>query len=272
MKTLIGIFLIGHLIADFLLQSATMAELKKERKKYWIGHSVIYAVIFIVLSFVCLTPKFAAIYSGTIAITHCIVDLLRIIIDKKTTNKPKIQFVLFVVDQIIHISIIFVLYFLLNLNTHFSKFYCKLIAFSNFSNIVLYILLFLSITNPSAVFVKKLLNMLFTTDEVKKQSPTSSNKKKQDKKTTGQKDDEQNDNETNDNQNIGFTIGILERVIIAVLLLCNQYSAIGLVLTAKSIARFKQLEKRDFAEKYLIGTLASLLISLIATIIIEKLL
>ena len=99
MKTLIGIFLIGHLIADFLLQSATMAELKKERKKYWIGHSVIYAVIFIVLSFVCLTPKFAAIYSGTIAITHCIVDLLRIIIDKKTTNKPKIQFVLFVVDR-----------------------------------------------------------------------------------------------------------------------------------------------------------------------------
>lgn len=271
MKNLIAIFLIGHLIADFLLQSANMAELKKEKKRYWIGHSAIYAAIFIVLSFVCLRPKFAIIYASIIAITHCIVDLLRIILDKKSTNKPQLQFTLFVIDQIIHISIVIALCFLLNLDGHISGFYCKLIEFSNFSNIVLYSLVFLSLTNPSAVLVKKLLNMLFAKDEDKEQIQTSSSKK-QDKKQTAPKGTEQEDNETNDNPNIGFTIGILERVITAVLLLCNQYSAIGLVLTAKSIARFKQLEKRDFAEKYLIGTLTSLLISLLAIIIIEKLL
>lgn len=271
MKNLIAIFLIGHLIADFLLQSANMAELKKKKKRYWIGHSLIYAAIFIILSFVCLTPKTAAIYAIIIAITHFIVDHLRIILDKKSANKPQIQFILFVIDQIIHISIVIVLCFLLNLDAHISSFYSKLVEFSNFTNIVLYSLLFLTLTNPTAVFVKKLLNMLFAKDEVKEKIKTSSNKK-QDKKTTFQKVDEQDDNGTSDNPNIGFTIGILERVITAVLLLCNQYSAIGLVLTAKSIARFKQLEKRDFAEKYLIGTLTSLLISLIATIIIEKLL
>lgn len=181
------------------------------------------------------------------------------------------QFTLFVIDQIIHISIVIALCFLLNLDGQISGFYCKLIEFSNFSNTVLYSLLFLSLTNPSAVLVKKLLNMLFAKDEDKEQIQTSSSKK-QDKKQTAPKGTEQEDNETNDNPNIGFTIGILERVITAVLLLYNQYSAIGLVLTAKSIARFKQLEKRDFAEKYLIGTLTSLLISLLATIIIEKLL
>ncbi|HOD90893.1 MAG TPA: DUF3307 domain-containing protein, partial [Thermotogota bacterium] len=34
------------------------------------------------------------------------------------------------------------------------------------------------------------------------------------------------------------------------------------ILTAKSLARFKQLNDRDFAEYYLIGTLFSVLIAL----------
>ncbi|MBP3701451.1 MAG: hypothetical protein J6I64_06150 [Lachnospiraceae bacterium] len=57
----------------------------------------------------------------------------------------------------------------------------------------------------------------------------------------------------------GSVIGKLERLIIALLVLANQWGAIGFVLTAKSIARYKQIgeDKNDFAEKYLIGTLAS---------------
>jgi len=40
-------------------------------------------------------------------------------------------------------------------------------------------------------------------------------------------------------------------------------------LTAKSVARFKQLEDRDFAEKYLIGTLTSLALALIAAVAVK---
>lgn len=138
MKTFIEIFLIGHIVADFLLQSATMAELKKEKVKYWIRHSAIYAAIFFILSFVCLTPKFAIIYSGTIALTHCIVDHLRIILDKKTAEKPKIQFISFILDQIIHISVIFSFYFFLELNIHSSNLYYKLSKLTNFSIIIQY--------------------------------------------------------------------------------------------------------------------------------------
>ena len=69
--------------------------------------------------------------------------------------------------------------------------------------------------------------------------------------------------------NAGTVIGILERIITAVLILCGQYSAVGLVLTAKSVARFKQLEDRDFAEKYLIGTLTSLALALIAAVAVK---
>lgn len=38
----------------------------------------------------------------------------------------------------------------------------------------------------------------------------------------------------------------------------SQYSAIGLVLTAKSIARYDKIShEQDFAEYYLLGTLLS---------------
>ena len=83
------------------------------------------------------------------------------------------------------------------------------------------------------------------------------------------KNEEPNNNLGN---NAGSIIGKLERIITAILLLGNQYSVIGLVLTAKSIARFKQLEDKDFAEKYLIGTLLSLSISLILTLLIKYIL
>lgn len=55
----------------------------------------------------------------------------------------------------------------------------------------------------------------------------------------------------------GPWIGVLERLLVFQLAGAGQWSAIGWVLTAKSIARFKELEDRCFAEHYLVGTLAS---------------
>jgi len=56
----------------------------------------------------------------------------------------------------------------------------------------------------------------------------------------------------------GKVIGVFERAIIVPLVFVEAYEAIGLVLAAKSIARFEQLKDRKFSEYYLIGTLASL--------------
>ncbi|MHA1213937.1 MAG: hypothetical protein ACTSR2_05390 [Candidatus Hodarchaeales archaeon] len=67
----------------------------------------------------------------------------------------------------------------------------------------------------------------------------------------------------------GIFVGVLERMIILTLGLLNQYGAISFVFLAKSMARFKQLEKRDFAEYYLIGTLSSFFIALIIAILAQ---
>lgn len=61
----------------------------------------------------------------------------------------------------------------------------------------------------------------------------------------------------------GRAIGALERALTLTLVLLGQYTAIGLIIAAKSLARLKALEDREFAEYFLVGTLASLLLALL---------
>ncbi|WP_455464982.1 hypothetical protein [Candidatus Hodarchaeum mangrovi] len=69
----------------------------------------------------------------------------------------------------------------------------------------------------------------------------------------------------------GIFVGILERAIVLTLSLLNQFGAISFVFLAKSMARFKQLEQRDFAEYYLIGTLTSFFIALLGGVLAQAL-
>ena len=61
----------------------------------------------------------------------------------------------------------------------------------------------------------------------------------------------------------GRIIGVLERAVALTLVLLGQYGALGLLVAAKALARFRALDDRDFAEYFLIGTLASLLHALV---------
>jgi hypothetical protein len=61
---------------------------------------------------------------------------------------------------------------------------------------------------------------------------------------------------------VGLVIGVIERLLIVTLVLAHAEAAIGLVVAAKTLARFKQLDDRSFAEYYLLGTLASVGIAL----------
>lgn len=61
----------------------------------------------------------------------------------------------------------------------------------------------------------------------------------------------------------GATIGGLERWLVLVLGLAGQWGAVALVVGAKSIARFEDLKRRPFAEYFLVGTLASVLVAVV---------
>ncbi len=65
----------------------------------------------------------------------------------------------------------------------------------------------------------------------------------------------------------GTAIGCLERALTLTFVLVGQYEALALILAAKSVARFEELKRREFAEYYLIGTLSSMVFAMLVGII-----
>jgi hypothetical protein len=62
--------------------------------------------------------------------------------------------------------------------------------------------------------------------------------------------------------NTGRIIGLLERIFVFLFVLLNQFAAIGFILAAKGVTRFRDFESRTFAEYVLIGTLISALLAM----------
>ncbi|MCL2141676.1 MAG: hypothetical protein FWH46_02190, partial [Methanimicrococcus sp.] len=82
----------------------------------------------------------------------------------------------------------------------------------------------------------------------------------------------QRTSDTNENEPIlgaGSVIGTLERLLMGIFIGIGQFAAVGLIMTAKSVARYDRISKNSqFAEYYLIGTLYSILVTVIAYILL----
>ncbi len=69
----------------------------------------------------------------------------------------------------------------------------------------------------------------------------------------------------------GKIIGILERSFYYFLILSNNFGGIAIIIALKSLARFKELDKKRFAEYFLIGSLLSLAAAAVPATIIRLL-
>lgn len=70
--------------------------------------------------------------------------------------------------------------------------------------------------------------------------------------------------------NAGKWIGIVERTIILIFVLQNEYSAIGLLVAAKGIIRFNEKDRPEIKTEYLvIGTLMSIGLAIITGLVIK---
>jgi hypothetical protein len=72
-----------------------------------------------------------------------------------------------------------------------------------------------------------------------------------------------------DPERMGGTIGVLERLLIVALVPGGGPSAVGFVVAAKTLARFKKLDKKRFAERYLLGTMASVTIAVVSALVAQ---
>lgn len=117
-------------------------------------------------------------------------------------------------------------------------------SYPTISLLIIFIIFILLLVYPSNMLIKKVLEKKFLKKDKKCCIPCSSEKENHDDKT-------------------GRTIGTFERLLYFIGIYFNNWTLITIVVAIKSIARYSKLDNKEFAEKFLIGTLISLLISLV---------
>lgn len=247
------LMLIGHLLGDFYFQSAKTAAQKDEKWSELMKHCVMYSlcVFFVFLPFF---GHNMLILFSFLSISHLIIDVCKAFILRRIKGKKGCfknvkwsnykQTNSFIYDQIAHLLCIMgvFLYFrfseaslepILFLGNRDSSFEIPL------SVLISWIAGLLLIGKPASVAIRIILNPF---------KPDGENLESVDSKEL----------QENGIINAGSWIGIFERFIMLVFLSLNQFSAIGFVLTAKSIARYKRItDDPKFSEYYLLGTLLS---------------
>ena len=71
--------------------------------------------------------------------------------------------------------------------------------------------------------------------------------------------------DTSDTHRAGWIIGWLERLVLALGIAAQRWEILAAVIALKSVARFKELNEKRFAEYFLIGSLFSFLWAILIT-------
>ncbi|MGT2928840.1 DUF3307 domain-containing protein [Streptococcus dentasini] len=217
---LLTLTLLAHFLADFQWQSQRMADQKSYSIQALAQHLIIVAIP-LLLCFI-LDPQ-AGDYFLLVWLSHVIIDSAKFYF-LPNMRKPSWQQAVFVGDQILHYLAIFLIYLWL-------KPAATLLISQNSELIRLGLFLTL-ITKP--------INIVFKLFFSKYQVP-----ERADEQTVA---------------GAGALIGLLERLIMGIFIILGQFAAVGLVFTAKSIARYDKISKSQaFAEYYLIGSLFSII-------------
>ncbi len=98
--------ILAHLLADFTLQTNKIAEVKSKNIFGVMVHTLIFFMLSLFLYNNFLENNW--IYIVVIALSHFFIDTMRIVVIKKYRKKDSVLF--FIVDQILHISIIFLVW------------------------------------------------------------------------------------------------------------------------------------------------------------------
>lgn len=244
------LLLLGHVLGDFYLQTKGMAEMKEKNIKWVLLHSLCYFAAMILIGLPILSYKIILVIILA-SILHLIIDTFKYIylsvITKKCKKTKVIERDTFFLDQLLHLfSLIFITYGILINDVVIREWkvveeFFSIVDISEVQ-ILQWILALLIIHKPANIAIQKLLLVY---------------------KPINKDVDVKTDN------NAGRFIGAIERIIMLIFLAIGQYSAIGLVLTAKSIARYDRISKeKDFAEYYLLGTLISTVVVITTSFIL----
>lgn len=228
------VFLIAHVLADFYLQSPRLSADKDRHGKALALHMAIYAAVMVLtaLALFMLTRDRRPVWAAlSLSALHAAADTGKFFTAKaKRLQSPGAQAKIYVMDQLFHIL-------------------CTVFIMNRFrfslpipGLALRWVLLISLIHKPANISFKKLLSKYDTADDANRPDTLAG---------------------------AGAIIGSLERMLCAIFIGLGQYASIGLIYTAKSIARFKKIEENPrFAEYYLIGTLYSILFVVVCYLLV----
>lgn len=233
--------LLAHALSDFVVQKeSTVSEKNKGNFKRFFLHAftVAFVTFLFLLLFEGLTPLFFALF---VLLIHLMIDYLKHLLDKHFGDtRSSFKALTFLLDQLLHVFSLLVLSQTILLIPR-SFFATLLTDFPIIETYILIPIVYIFVLFGGAHFVRLILDSVSSAE-----------------------------GEGTENINKGKFIGILERTLMLTLWVTGNPSGIAIVLTAKSIARFKEFDDREFAEYYLIGTLLSTLVALFGGIILSN--
>lgn len=253
MKQILILLVLGHILGDYYFQNEKLAHDKQGSKKKLLMHCIYYSFA-IFLVFLPVYQSKMTFFLLLYCLTHLIIDFLKYYLSMEYERNRVINshdvLKIFLVDQLAHLMSILVFSYLMaqNLNT---------LVFNN--------LIIPQFLNQLGVPFKGVLQVLLTFLVLHKPMNIAVSLFIKPYEPHGKKH-----NFGNSDKNAGRFIGTLERLIIVVFLYLESYSAIGLVMTAKSIFRYEKItEDAAFSEYYLLGTLLSTLFVIVAHFILK---
>ncbi|MFT4576637.1 MAG: hypothetical protein ACI9SI_001567 [Polaribacter sp.] len=226
MITFIIQLLIAHIIGDFVLQPNKWVK-DKNIKKHKSKFLYFHGLIHLIALTILLKFNWSYWpYILFIVITHILIDLIKLNLIEKINNRA-----LFALDQVLHMIIISIVVYLKHpYKIDIEKIYSK--------ESLLLILALLTVTFVSSIIMKVIMSKWEL------------------------KEDDSNDSL----KSAGMYIGVLERMFVFGFIILNQWSAIGLLIAAKSVFRFGDLSRakdRKLTEYMLIGSLISFGLSIL---------
>lgn len=241
-----ALLMLGHALGDFAFQSSAMVEGKAARRpEAFAKHILVIAL----MQAVTLLPVFPSMTNVMlvlgIALSHLLIDIVKTVISA-LVRRP---FTWFLADQLAHVLVLFVVVRWVALSP------CTLPRQDLgwvFGGAVLTATLVFNVVGGS-VIVSILLG------DLRRDDPAGGGE------AAGTES-------TDISRGAGHWIGVLERLIVMAAVWQGEWAAVGLVLTAKSIARFKELEDRAFSEIYLVGTMTSVLVAIASGWVLRALL
>ena len=228
--TILALLLCGHVLADFLFQSNWMVREKVRSLRVLAIHALEVGLVQGIVVLIFAWSLRGVLLIAGIALTHFAIDWIRISLDRRSPSRG-LWWLLG--DQAAHIGAL-------------------LLAWSMWSVVegegptqaigwaaTLVAIIVFNGNGGSAIVEKALMAL----------------------QATGTEDEGP--------KGAGKMIGVLERWMILGLVWAGQWGAVGLVLTAKSIARFKKMDEQAFAEIYLVGTMTSVIVAMMSGALLQ---